>query len=173
MLNKSLFGCGLVIFFIQFCHADKVCGGQPDGKLLLYKIILKGSNKRKLCTGTLLPNPSDCSKFYTCNGEVGFVFDCPVGLNFNTKTKTCDDPKNVECDQTDEPEESHMDCPPDDDPTNLIFYPSEIRCDWYYLCSSGKPFKLSCAPGYHWNQQLFQCDIPENANCQVFDLRAH
>lgn len=125
------------------------------------------------CAGTLFPHIDDCSKYYTCNGGVAFEFDCPAGLHFNSETNTCDIPENVKCGQNQEPEEGDMFCPPEDDPTNLIFYPSGIRCEWYYLCLSGKPFKLSCAPGYHWNQQFFQCDIPENANCQVFDLMDH
>lgn len=64
-------------------------------------------------------------------------------------------------------EEETFDCPSEDDPLHLIFFPSKIQCDWYYLCSGGKAIKLTCAPGFHWNQAKFQCDTPENANCQV------
>lgn len=123
--------------------------------------------------GTLLPNPDDCGKFYECNGGISYEFDCPSELHFNPATGTCDKPENVNCEPKDEEEEGPMPCPPDDDPLNLIFYPSRLRCDWYYLCSGGNPFKLHCAPGYHWNQAKFQCDVPANSNCQVFDLMAN
>lgn len=100
---------------------------------------------------------------------MAFEFECPDDLHFNPTTLRCDTPQNVEC-ELKEPEEGPMECPPEDDPEHLIFYPSTIRCDWYYICSGGRPHQLACAPGYHWNQAKFQCDLPQNANCQVFDL---
>lgn len=60
-----------------------------------------------------------------------------------------------------------MNCPPEDDPTNLIFYPSKTRCDTYYFCQGGEPRKLKCAPGLHWNRKTNKCDSPENAKCEV------
>lgn len=76
-------------------------------------------------------------------------------------------PANVECKNVEEEDDSHVVCPIDDNPIELIYFPSKIRCDWYYLCVKGKAHRLECAPGYHYNEKTYQCDKPEIANCQV------
>uniref|UniRef100_A0A336KE59 CSON009202 protein n=1 Tax=Culicoides sonorensis TaxID=179676 RepID=A0A336KE59_CULSO len=147
MQYKKLFYILISCALLTVCSADGICNGMPDG--------------------TLMPNPFNCSDFYICNGGVGTILNCPEGLHFNPQTLTCEYPEDVQCEPQEENEVNELQCPPEDDPANLIFYPSQIRCDWYYLCSGGKPHRLSCAPGYHWNQAKFQCDFPQNANCQI------
>uniref|UniRef100_A0A336LTC5 CSON015617 protein n=1 Tax=Culicoides sonorensis TaxID=179676 RepID=A0A336LTC5_CULSO len=147
MQYKQLFYILISCALLTVCSADGICNGMPDG--------------------TLMPNPYNCSDFYICNGGVGTILNCPEGLHFNPQTLTCEYPEDVQCEPQEENEVNELQCPPEDDPSNLIFYPSQIRCDWYYLCSGGKPHRLSCAPGYHWNQAKFQCDFPQNANCQI------
>ncbi|XP_031842058.1 chondroitin proteoglycan 2 [Nomia melanderi] len=39
---------------------------------------------------TLLPNPANCKTFYSCNGGVATLLECPVGLYFNPELKVCD-----------------------------------------------------------------------------------
>lgn len=79
----------------------------------------------------------------------------------------CALPKDALCHESKNEEEADIYCPPEDDPENLIFHPSKIQCDWYYLCVGGKPYKLECAPGYHWNQAIYQCDLPQNVKCEI------
>ena len=38
-------------------------------------------------------------------------------------------------------------------------------CTKYYVCLHGRPFKMPCGPGTHWNAELKICDWPYNANC--------
>ncbi len=45
----------------------------------------------------LLPNPLDCSTFYSCSGGVPILMFCPPGLLFNDKLDVCDWPQNVDC----------------------------------------------------------------------------
>ncbi|XP_043210478.1 chondroitin proteoglycan 2-like [Amphibalanus amphitrite] len=37
-----------------------------------------------------LPNPQDCSTFYLCSNGVPYLQHCPEGLEFNSRTNTCD-----------------------------------------------------------------------------------
>ncbi len=45
----------------------------------------------------LLPNPADCSSFYSCNNGVAILMHCPDGLYFNDELEVCDWPQNVNC----------------------------------------------------------------------------
>lgn len=38
-------------------------------------------------------------------------------------------------------------------------------CTKYYVCLHGRPFKMPCGPGTHWNDKLKVCDWPHNAGC--------
>jgi hypothetical protein len=51
------------------------------------------------------PHP-DCTKFYICVWDEPFVMDCPAGLHWNDKIKSCDWPQNAGCLSTDKPNES-------------------------------------------------------------------
>jgi len=43
------------------------------------------------------PNPSDCTKFYTCSNGVAYLMPCSAGLHFNATSKTCDYPERAGC----------------------------------------------------------------------------
>ena len=45
----------------------------------------------------LLPNPADCSSFYSCSNGVPILMHCPDGLQFNDKLDVCDWPQNAGC----------------------------------------------------------------------------
>ena len=45
----------------------------------------------------LLPNPADCSTFYSCSNGVPILMHCPGGLHFNAELDVCDWPRNVRC----------------------------------------------------------------------------
>ncbi len=51
----------------------------------------------------MVPDPSDCAKFYQCNNGAGVEKSCPSGLNFNPKCSCCDWPANVDCGQQQAP----------------------------------------------------------------------
>ncbi|ETN64260.1 chitotriosidase-1 [Anopheles darlingi] len=42
-------------------------------------------------------DPTDCNKFYVCNGGTATQFSCGAGLYFNEKISVCDWPSNVSC----------------------------------------------------------------------------
>ena len=45
----------------------------------------------------LLPNPADCSSFFSCSNGVPILMHCPDGLHFNDKLDVCDWPQNAGC----------------------------------------------------------------------------
>ncbi len=44
----------------------------------------------------LLPNPADCSTFFSCSNGVAILMKCPDGLYFYAKLDVCDWPRNVD-----------------------------------------------------------------------------
>jgi hypothetical protein len=47
----------------------------------------------------------DCTKYYACSWDRPIVMDCPAGLHWNDKIKSCDWPQNAGCLSTDKPNE--------------------------------------------------------------------
>ncbi len=45
----------------------------------------------------LLPDPEDCSRFFSCTNGVPILLHCPDGLYFNDLYDVCDWPTNVKC----------------------------------------------------------------------------
>ncbi len=43
----------------------------------------------------LLPNPEDCSSFFSCSNGVPILMHCPDGLYFNDELDVCDWPQAV------------------------------------------------------------------------------
>lgn len=128
-------------FYLPYSVSSDLCEGKPIGKML--------------------PNPRNCSTFFQCTSSGPVEAVCVPGYHWNPEIDTCDYPKNVGCIDED------IWCPEEDDPTKIIFYPSERNCSWYYICFGGEPRRYECGPGLHWNQDLLKCDRPENANCKV------
>ncbi|XP_070508364.1 uncharacterized protein [Chironomus tepperi] len=58
-------------------------------------------------------------------------------------------------------------CP--SDPYEVVFLAGQ-SCTDYYICMSGRPVQLVCAPGLHWNERMGYCDYPANAQCDVSSL---
>uniref|UniRef100_A0A194AMZ5 Chitinase n=1 Tax=Pinctada fucata TaxID=50426 RepID=A0A194AMZ5_PINFU len=48
-------------------------------------------------TSGFYPDPNSCTSYYICAGATSFEVTCASGLNFNPKTKYCDWPNNVQC----------------------------------------------------------------------------
>jgi hypothetical protein len=45
----------------------------------------------------ILPHPTQCNAFYKCDWGNPVMFQCPANLFFNTESKVCDFPQNVDC----------------------------------------------------------------------------
>merc|ERR1740128_348577 len=65
------------------------------------RVIVDLATAYNCTTPGSFPDKTDCSRFFTCNdigGKlVGFTFDCPPGLLFNSTAQLCDWPERVEC----------------------------------------------------------------------------
>lgn len=48
-----------------------------------------------------------------------------------------------------------------------LFLASTTECGIYYLCYLGRPVRLECINGTHWNQYEYFCDDPFYAHCQI------
>ncbi|XP_053668049.1 peritrophin-1-like [Anopheles marshallii] len=44
-----------------------------------------------------LPYVGHCNKFLKCTGGMGFVMDCPAGLDFSARMNRCDYPAVAQC----------------------------------------------------------------------------
>jgi len=105
------------------------------------------------------PHDEYCYKFIMCFAGFPIISRCAEGLYWDRELETCNFPEYSEC---------KLDvCPPENDPKELIFLPSDKKCDKYYICYEGSPWELWCAPGLHWHRELEQCDFPENVNCTI------
>jgi len=94
-----------------------------------------------------------------CFAGFPIISRCAEGLYWDRELGACNFPEYAEC---------KLDvCPPAGDPVELIFLPSDKKCDKYYICYEGSPWELWCAPGLHWHRELEQCDFPENVNCTI------
>ncbi len=52
----------------------------------------------------VIPNPADCSTFFSCSNGVAILMRCPDGLYFNDKLDVCDWPRNVDTKDCAKPE---------------------------------------------------------------------
>lgn len=50
-----------------------------------------------LGTTVLLPNPEDCSSYFSCSNGVAILLRCPDGLHFNPELDVCDWPNPDRC----------------------------------------------------------------------------
>nr|XP_034195421.1 basic proline-rich protein-like [Osmia lignaria] len=46
---------------------------------------------------TLLPNPDDCTSYYSCNQGIAWPMYCPGRLHFNAELRVCDSPEHAKC----------------------------------------------------------------------------
>lgn len=165
-MSVSRLGVAVLMICVHTALGN-VCTGKKDGKENL------DLEKCAICTymfllftlqGDLVPNPDDCTTFFSCTTLGPVLQYCNPGLHFSASLSVCDYPDLAGCRDD---EAAGIPCPGEDDPSKLIFYPSQRNCGWYYLCLGGKAQKLECGPGLHWNQAELKCDMPQKANCQV------
>lgn len=110
-------------------------------------------------TPTQLPHPHDCGMFLKCHNGLAYEAFCPQGEHWNANANRCDSPFNARC-QTQvqrpsqprpqqpnrpvvnpRPEIEHPDylnCPFNDVPGQVIFYPYHLNCSQFYQCVNGR-----------------------------------
>jgi chitinase len=47
-----------------------------------------------------VPHPTDCSKYYACQGSCPILMECPPGLFFDPSISVCNYPQFVQCSST-------------------------------------------------------------------------
>lgn len=112
-----------------------------------------------------ISHPTNCGKYILCFGGNEIERECPAGLHFSRETRTCMDPRDAGC------EEELFECPDEDDPDNLVFFPNVEDCAKYYLCFGGEKIPLSCGRGLHWSVEENQCLSKADANCEFHEGR--
>ncbi|XP_065090577.1 uncharacterized protein LOC135711636 [Ochlerotatus camptorhynchus] len=112
------------------------------------------------CTGTgFFPDLDSCQKYYYCESEGGLPqqYQCPSGLRYNSKSKTCQRfflgrCQTVKCDVS----------------SQNVFAPYPLDDSYYVYCqydySSGIPtvkktYVLSCGTGSRFNAQTQLCEF--------------
>lgn len=58
-------------------------------------------------------------------------------------------------------------CPPNDNPTKVVFVASKTSCSEFFLCYHGVAISMHCTDSLHFNSITKKCDFPRNANCRV------
>ncbi|XP_055605885.1 uncharacterized protein LOC129754051 [Uranotaenia lowii] len=118
--------------------------------------------------GVLVEHPLHCNQYYLCVNNNGIPTLCPVGLWFNEKTQSCDNPLFVDC--------PHAPVTPAPDPFAICnnvfdyrFVRSEYYCYRYFQCIRGTPYPLVCQEGLWFDIQRQICDSPTNVQCDAIE----
>ena len=112
---------------------------------------------------TIHNHASSCNKYVLCVAGEAVIKDCAPGFKFDLRRQICLPGDMANCDI------ENRECPPYDDPNNLIFI-NEFECDQYSFCNGGSKIQRRCGSGFHWNPEKNWCDFPENVGCLVSEL---
>ncbi|XP_017051968.1 protein obstructor-E [Drosophila ficusphila] len=109
-----------------------------------------------------------CDKYYVCLDGLPNVQNCSSGLQYNSKTESCDFPSRVNC--TVEtlqrnilpfarapPRSADIKCPSKG--SHFIGHPK--RQDAYYYCLNGRGVILDCTPGLVFDSKHGECREPQ------------
>lgn len=137
---------------------------------------------------------TNCAKFVTCDWGKEVIRNCAPGTLWNDFVKTCDHPRNVQCNavatdirtssmrpyrtippmtptttvaySTIPPRQPSTNgtCPSVVDPKNPVFMP-HFDCARFYVCTAKGPVELQCNEGYHWSIKTNHCERPWEAWC--------
>lgn len=121
--------------------------------------------------GEYLIHEEDCDAFYRCIAGRFILIYCPIGMQFNITSKTCE----VE-DTTCKDEEPSTNTPEIITTTvgstpmcaSNDYQPDRSDCEAFYRCINGQFILLFCPTGMHFNSNTRQCDRPEVAGCELF-----
>lgn len=148
--------------------------------------------------GSFVPHPEDCRLFYLCMESGDAVLaSCPSTMLFNAENKICDAPQNVRCiNGTDGVNSKNNGTNPSNSPNDdidvnvmvtdaasycatllapqagsnrIVYIGSSSHCNNYYICYYGQALLQSCSAELHWNAVTAKCDLPERAQCTLFD----
>lgn len=101
------------------------------------------------------PHPLDCRKYYQCLNEDLYLMECPKNLAFNPVRESCDYPSLANCPTMPAKCEEYKK------------YPHEVECSKYYYCLDEVLFLMSCNEELHFNWVRQDCDLKENAMCEI------
>eukprot|EP00090_Calanus_glacialis_P004646 TRINITY_DN13499_c0_g1_i1.p1 TRINITY_DN13499_c0_g1~~TRINITY_DN13499_c0_g1_i1.p1 ORF type:complete len:235 (+),score=51.05 TRINITY_DN13499_c0_g1_i1:62-706(+) len=133
------------------------------------------------------PDKTDCSRFYTCNiiGDklVGFTFNCPPSLLYNSTAELCDWPERVECSKAADDDtaatksarsgnnpviidiEDKFECP------GPGSYPVPTSCAFYYSCTMVggllQAEEVQCPPDLLFNTATGTCEPSTSFSCSL------
>ncbi|UYV70525.1 hypothetical protein LAZ67_7003416 [Cordylochernes scorpioides] len=121
----------------------------------------------------LFPNLHNCQTYFQCENGTSSVKECSPGLHFNSATKVCDWPEKAHCLDGGHEQLTFkarrlgeyvpgVNCP---SPRCNCIFPSQERCDQYFLCRSGKAYLFTCSPGLLFSQDMMSCDYEEFVSC--------
>lgn len=147
--------------------------------------------------GSFVPHPEDCRLFYLCMESGDAVLaSCPSTMLFNAENKICDAPNNVRCvngtnsvdagnngsDPSTRPGDSDVNemvtdaasycaalLAPQAGTNQIVYIGSSSSCNNYYICYYGQALLQSCSAELHWNAVTAKCDLPERAQCTLFE----
>ncbi|XP_058122317.1 probable chitinase 10 [Anopheles ziemanni] len=110
------------------------------------------------CVGSdlpFLPHPTECSKYFSCYGGIGYEQVCPDGKYFDPTRSICDIAQNVDC--------VVNNCPPD----GIVFLPIPNVCDRYTICVGGEAFEGICDENLYFDEALGDCNYKNESGCVV------
>lgn len=110
-----------------------------------------------------MPNVFSCTEFYLCLAGFQIPRSCADGLEFSRSQNRCVPAEESDCDVPARPAE----CPPSNDPNNVIFISHPYDCQKYFICYNGFPEEFDCGPGLHWNPERNWCIREEDSSCDL------
>lgn len=120
-------------------------------------------------------NSQECGFFYNCVDGREFLFNCPEGLAFSSRTYRCEYPdESPDCDA-----EAYLgfSCPSSRDEAQVLAvgtprYRSSRDCRQFFLCVGvygTSPRLQTCDLGRVFNEEIYGCDEPENVRgCETY-----
>ncbi|XP_050091536.1 uncharacterized protein LOC126575067 [Anopheles aquasalis] len=115
-------------------------------------------------SGTYVPNPVDCSRYYVCVNMYPYSIECPGGNWFDRNLLRCVPIAEAECADTVTTVPTPGICEDRDDGVRV---PSPESCALFYTCLNEVGNPSFCPPGLWFSEELQDCDDPENVNCTV------
>lgn len=103
--------------------------------------------------GLFIPDYTNCSNYYACVNQIGYLQTCPSGYAFDSKAQACNYATVVTCST----------CPSPASGLQFIAVPNV--CDKYVICAGGSAFMQTCMDGLEYNNETTQCDFSRNVKC--------
>ena len=156
------------------CNLDEIrnCGVCPNDFLFnpetascAHKDTVECNLGALLCAGPEIKrvaHPDSCTIYFQCLGTGPAIEQsCAEGLHFDEANQRCDLIENVRCLR----EPIQIECPATDRPFTMEPHP--FVCDLYFICINGVATELQCLPGMHFDVNLRECQVIEEAVCII------